>query len=96
MQEISSSSLRSCLKVSATTRLALASSPTRSFRVSPTQRYPDPSVLILLPRLVRSRIFSSAVEQGGFGMRRTGPRIARMQSPASLAVGCALALPAIA
>ena len=41
----------------------------QSFEFRPSQRYPDPSVLILDPSFAKYRIYSSTVEQLGTGMR---------------------------
>ncbi|MDP9966552.1 gluconolactonase [Variovorax paradoxus] len=41
----------------------------QSFDFKPSQRYPDPSVLILDPSFAKYRIYSSTVEQLGTGMR---------------------------
>ncbi|MCZ2495514.1 SMP-30/gluconolactonase/LRE family protein [Xylophilus sp. Kf1] len=62
---------RRFLKTASGAGLALASglAGAQSFRFSPNQRYPDPSVFILDPSFTKYRLYSSTVEQLGSGMR---------------------------
>ena len=62
---------RQFLKAAAGTGLAMAGGAAfaQSFPFTPSQRYPDPSVLVLDPSFTKYRIYSSTVEQVGTGMR---------------------------
>jgi gluconolactonase len=62
---------RSFLKTTVATGLAGlgGSALAQAFDFKPSQRYPDPAVLILDPSFTRYRIYSSTVEQVGSGMR---------------------------
>jgi gluconolactonase len=70
-QENGHTTRRSFLKAAAGTALASLGGAAmgQSFEFKPSQRYPDPSVLILDPSFAKYRIYSSTLEQVATGMR---------------------------
>jgi gluconolactonase len=62
---------RRFLKTAASSGLAAfaGAAGAQSFDFKPSQRYPDPAVLILDPSFAKYRIYSSTLEQLGTGMR---------------------------
>ncbi|MDM0117203.1 SMP-30/gluconolactonase/LRE family protein [Variovorax sp. J22R133] len=71
MTQSKSKERRRFLKMAAGSGLSALSglAGAQAFEYKPTQRYPDPAVLILDPGFAKYRIYSSTLEQLGSGMR---------------------------